>query len=83
MAKFFLSSNLIEYFHFVQNYPSKYIHEPWNAPESVQEKSKCVIGCDYPYPMVNHAVASRINMERLRQVYQQLYKYRDTSKRKK
>lgn len=31
-------------------------------------------------PMVDHAVASRTNIERLRQVYHQLYKYRDPSK---
>lgn len=30
-------------------------------------------------PMVDHAVASRTNIERLRQVYHQLYKYRDPS----
>lgn len=41
-----------------------------------------MIGRDYPFPMVNHAVVSRNNMERLRQVYQRLYKYRDTSKQR-
>lgn len=30
-------------------------------------------------PMVDHAMASRTNIERLRQVYHQLYKYRDPS----
>lgn len=30
-------------------------------------------------PMVDHTVASRTNIERLRQVYHQLYKYRDPS----
>jgi cryptochrome len=30
-------------------------------------------------PMVNHAVASRSNMERIKQVYQQLVKYRTPS----
>lgn len=29
--------------------------------------------------MVDHTVASRTNIERLRQVYHQLYKYRDLS----
>ncbi|GAB0088832.1 Cryptochrome/DNA photolyase, FAD-binding domain [Sergentomyia squamirostris] len=60
----------------LKNFPTKYIHEPWNAPESVQRAAKCIIGKDYPLPMVNHAVASRTNMERMKQVYQQLAKYR-------
>lgn len=34
---------------------------------------------EYSMPMVDHAVASRTNIERLRQVYHQLYKYRDPS----
>lgn len=54
----------------------RYIHEPWNAPESVQRSAKCIVGKDYPLPMVNHAVASRINIQRMKQVYQQLSKYR-------
>ncbi|CAD7092137.1 unnamed protein product [Hermetia illucens] len=60
----------------LKNFPTKYIHEPWNAPESVQRAAKCIIGKEYSLPMVNHAVASRTNMERLKQVYQQIAKYR-------
>lgn len=29
-------------------FPTKYIHEPWNAPEAVQKAAKCIIGKDYP-----------------------------------
>ena len=60
----------------LKNFPVQYIHEPWNAPDSVQWSAKCIIGKDYPLPMVNHVVASRINMERMKQVYQQLTHYR-------
>lgn len=56
--------------------PSQYIHEPWNAPENVQRAAKCVIGKDYPVPMVNHATVSQINIQRMKQVYQQLVNYR-------
>lgn len=56
--------------------PVQYIHEPWTAPENVQRAAKCIIGKDYPLPMVNHCVASRINIQRMKQVYQQLAKYR-------
>lgn len=65
-----------KYLPVLMNYPTKYIHEPWIAPESVQKAAKCTIGTDYPLPIVNHAMASRLNMERMKQVYQQLSKYR-------
>ncbi|XP_035380740.1 cryptochrome-1b isoform X2 [Electrophorus electricus] len=57
-------------------FPAKYIYDPWNAPESVQKLAKCMIGVHYPKPMVNHAEASRINIERMKQIYQQLSCYR-------
>lgn len=56
--------------------PVQYIHEPWNAPETVQRTAKCIIGKDYPVPIVNHTVTSRINIQRMKQVYQQLANYR-------
>lgn len=62
----------------LKRFPLQYIHEPWNAPEAVQRAAKCIIGKDYPLPMVNHVVASRTNMERMKQVYQQLTHYRGT-----
>jgi hypothetical protein len=65
-----------KYLPVLKNFPTRYIHEPWNAPEAVQKAAKCIIGKEYSLPMVNHAVASRINIERMRQVYQQLSKYR-------
>lgn len=58
--------------------PNKFIHEPWIAPDSIQRAAKCIIGKHYPLPMVNHAVASRINIERLKQVYQSLPKFRSS-----
>ncbi|XP_076282000.1 (6-4)-photolyase [Lasioglossum baleicum] len=60
----------------LKNIPTRYIHEPWNAPLSVQRTAKCIIGQDYSLPMVNHSKSSRINIERMKQVYQQLNKYR-------
>lgn len=65
------------YLPMLKNMPTRYIHEPWNAPESVQRSAKCIVGVDYPLPMVNHTVASRINIQRMKQVYQQLSKYRN------
>uniref|UniRef100_A0A182ISA3 Photolyase/cryptochrome alpha/beta domain-containing protein n=1 Tax=Anopheles atroparvus TaxID=41427 RepID=A0A182ISA3_ANOAO len=63
----------------LKNFPTRYIHEPWNATEGEQRAAKCLIGKDYPLPMVNHAIASRANMERIKQVYQHLAKYRTPS----
>ncbi|XP_048111551.1 cryptochrome circadian regulator 3b [Alosa alosa] len=63
----------------LRDFPTKYIFDPWNAPEDVQVASKCIVGVDYPKPMVNHAEASRLNIERMRQIYQQLSRYRGLS----
>ncbi|XP_039214666.1 cryptochrome-2 isoform X4 [Crotalus tigris] len=60
----------------LKGFPSRYIYEPWNASESVQKAAKCIIGVDYPKPMVNHAETSRLNIERMKQIYQQLSRYR-------
>lgn len=42
----------------------------------MQAAAKCIIGVHYPKPMVNHAEASRLNIERMKQIYQQLSRYR-------
>nr|ABO38435.1 cryptochrome 2 [Antheraea pernyi] len=60
----------------LKNMPTRYIHEPWVAPESVQQAAQCVVGCDYPLPMLDHTKASQINLERIKQVYAQLAKYK-------
>lgn len=48
------------------------------APEIIQKAAKCIIGRDYPLPMIDHSLASRINIERLKQVYQSLSKFRNS-----
>lgn len=63
----------------LKDYPNCYIYEPWNAPESVQKAANCIVGVDYPKPMLNHAESSRLNIERMKQVYQQLSHYRGLS----
>ena len=35
--------------------PDRYVHAPWTAPADVQRDSGCVIGRDYPAPIVDHA----------------------------
>ncbi|XP_046881742.1 cryptochrome circadian regulator 3b [Hypomesus transpacificus] len=63
----------------LKDYPAKFIYDPWNAPVEVQRGAQCVVGVDYPKPMVNHAEVSRLNIERMRQIYQQLSRYRGLS----
>ncbi|XP_045176201.2 cryptochrome-1-like isoform X2 [Mercenaria mercenaria] len=50
-------------------FPEKYIYEPWNAPKAVQEKCGCVIGKDYPKPIVDHDVARKTNISRMAAAY--------------
>lgn len=64
----------------LRGFPAKYIYDPWNAPESVQKAAKCIIGVHYPKPMVHHAEASRLNIERMKQIYQQLSCYHGLGK---
>lgn len=68
------------YLPILRGFPAKFIYDPWNAPESVQKIAKCIIGVQYPKPMINHAEASRINIERMKQIYQQLSCYRGLGK---
>ena len=35
--------------------PDEHVHAPWLAPEAVQREAGCVVGRDYPAPIVDHA----------------------------
>jgi deoxyribodipyrimidine photo-lyase len=37
--------------------PDGFIHEPWRMPDDVQREVGCVVGKDYPLPIVDHAQA--------------------------
>jgi deoxyribodipyrimidine photo-lyase len=37
--------------------PAGYIHEPWSMPKDVQRESGCVVGRDYPAPILDHGWA--------------------------
>jgi len=37
--------------------PDAYVHEPWSMPPDVQAAAGCVIGRDYPAPIVDHGAA--------------------------
>ncbi|CAH2037081.1 unnamed protein product, partial [Iphiclides podalirius] len=48
--------------------PDNYIYEPWKAPIEVQERAKCIIGRDYPAPVVDHVEASQRNRNALKEL---------------
>jgi hypothetical protein len=49
--------------------PTQYIFEPWTAPLSVQKQAGCIIGQDYPHPIVQHDVVSKENMAKMKAAY--------------
>ncbi|KAM9148517.1 cryptochrome-1-like isoform 2-T4 [Pangshura tecta] len=62
-----------KYLPVLTNFPSKYIYEPWTAPEEAQKQAGCIIGQDYPLPMINHKEASDHNLQLMKQVREEQY----------
>ncbi|CAN0906941.1 (6-4)DNA photolyase [Linum grandiflorum] len=54
----------------LKDMPKEYIYEPWTAPLSVQTKAKCIIGKDYPKPVVSHDSASKQCKNKLAAAYE-------------
>lgn len=48
----------------LQGFSEKSIHAPWEASMEEQKKAKCIIGKDYPAPIVNHS-EQRVKVLRL------------------
>ncbi len=46
--------------------PDRWLREPWTMPEEVQRDCGCVIGRDYPAPIVDHREAREEAFERYR-----------------
>ena len=46
--------------------PDRWLREPWTMPEEVQREAGCVIGRDYPAPIVDRREARRAALERFR-----------------
>lgn len=53
----------------LKDYPLEYVFEPWKAPLNLQEKAGCVIGKDYPEPIVDNEEAFRENIAKLQQFF--------------
>jgi deoxyribodipyrimidine photo-lyase len=52
--------------------PDKYVHAPWTLPASEQQRLGCVIGRDYPAPVVDHAVQRKLALALFKQAAQPL-----------
>jgi deoxyribodipyrimidine photo-lyase len=50
----------------LRDVPDEHLAEPWRMSESEQREAGCVIGSDYPAPIVDHAVERKRAMERYR-----------------
>jgi deoxyribodipyrimidine photo-lyase len=46
--------------------PDKYLSQPWTMPLDIQEKAHCIIGKDYPAPVVDHKLARQAALEQYR-----------------
>ena len=53
----------------LKKFPTEYIYEPWKAPSSVQQAAGCIVGKDYPRPIVEHEVISKKNIQRMKTSY--------------
>lgn len=47
--------------------PTKYIHNPWEMPVDLQKRLRCVIGSDYPIPIIDHTFARQRAIDIYRQ----------------
>jgi deoxyribodipyrimidine photo-lyase len=46
--------------------PDKYLAEPWTMPQDIQDTAHCIIGQDYPAPIVDHKTARLATLEHYR-----------------
>ncbi|CAJ2656237.1 unnamed protein product [Trifolium pratense] len=53
----------------LKDMPKAYIYEPWTAPPSIQAKANCIIGKDYPMPVVSHDSASKECKRKMGEAY--------------
>lgn len=50
----------------VKRLPVTYLFEPWKAPFAVQKAARCIVGDDYPAPVVDHIEQRNICVQRLK-----------------
>jgi deoxyribodipyrimidine photo-lyase len=60
------NSYVLRYVPELASVPDKYLREPWKMPEKIQREVGCVIGEDYPAPIVDRKIAREEALERYR-----------------
>ncbi|OCF70856.1 hypothetical protein I204_08486 [Kwoniella mangroviensis CBS 8886] len=53
----------------LKDFPDKYIYSPHLAPQGIQEKAKCIIGKDYPFPILDEHLEKEYCIARLKDAY--------------
>jgi deoxyribodipyrimidine photo-lyase len=51
----------------LERVPDKFIHAPWTMPAAEQQRAGCIIGRDYPAPIVDHATQRTLALALFRQ----------------
>lgn len=64
----------------LKDMPAKYVYCPWTAPIDVQAKAKCIIGKDYPAPIVDHAKSRDANLAKFKEALSARTMKRDAEK---
>ena len=64
-----LGSYIRKYVPKLTKFSKEYIYEPWKAPISVQKDCGCIIGEDYPKPIVDHDTVHKENIIKMKAAY--------------
>lgn len=56
----------------LKDFPAEYVHKPWEAPLYVQEDAKCIVGKDYPVPVVETCKQGELCCKRIQTIMQAL-----------
>ena len=57
----------------LRDFPSEYIHYPWKAPMFVQKEAGCIIGTDYPQPIVDVCDQGQLCCKRIQSIMSALH----------
>jgi len=56
----------------LQNVPLGFIHQPWLMNDTLQDRSRCMIGKDYPHPIIEYKPSYNKAKERIRKVREEI-----------
>ncbi len=62
----------------LKDFPVDYVHKPWQAPMYIQKEANCVVGTDYPEPVVEICEQGQLCCKRIQSVMhalQDMYSY--------